>query len=433
MAGEFQNLGVALKTIYPAKAVEALINEETPFRNALSKDLPAGGRVNEGEVKFNGVLKTPQNVGQTLDGGALQDAGERYEVQFTLKPTIFQATMNIGWLTRAAADSNKAAFNGGETRRRTEETMSNLGKFIESTYIGTSGNGVRGILEAQGTGSGLISALPEGVTLLREGMKISIRQAADITAAQTSLDAVRILTINESTRLFTVSGTPTYTNGAINDYILPVVASGLTTQVSTTYANGIRGLIDDGTRSLTIHGLTKSTAAYAGKLYSVLAGNGGNLRSLNEAIMMRAFHQVRARSGKRITDIWMGPGQVEKYIEFVAPDRRRPIVGGNYDKSTGYRSMDDFHHYAPGVDVKFNLSFDVIPREMFGFNWDSWFHYVARPVDWMTDDQLLHLGVSTTYIARWDAFLAGFENIGCDQPGAQVVFRDLKDPSIGDV
>lgn len=431
-AGLWQDLGSALKVIYPSKALEAIINEEAPFREALSKNLPAGGRVSEGELKFNGVLKTPQNVGQILDGDDLQDAAERYEVQFSLKPTIFTATMNIGWLTKAAADSNKSAFNGGESRRRTEETVSNLGKYIESSYVGTASDGVRAYVETTGTSAGLVMRQPEGVKLLREGMKISVRQAASIGTPQTALDALRIDTITPATRLVTTLGSPTYTNGLINDKVIVVAKA--TQTLTALYANGVRGIIDDGTYQATLHGLTRSTAAYGGKLYAQVAGNGGVLRNLSERVLAQAFLEQREKTGKRITDVWWGPGQILKYIDFVAPDRHRPVSGGTYDKGTGFKGMEEFVHYAPGVAVKFHLSFDIIPREMFGFNWDSWFHYVAREMDWITDDQMLHLAVgSSTYKARWDAFMASFENLGCDMPAAQIVFRDLKDPMIGDV
>jgi hypothetical protein len=336
--------------------------------------------------------------------------------------------MNIGWLTKAAADSNKSAFNGGETRRRTEETASNLGKFVEQTYVGTFGSGVRGYVESSGAG-GIVVKQVEGLKLLRDGMKITVRDGANFATIRATLDGVRVASTDPSTRTITTTGTPTYTNAIANDVILPVTKTSQT--VTTLYANGVRGLIDDGTLSDTIHGQSRTTYP---KLKSYVSGNGGVLRSLSEQIMIRAFHDVRERTGKRITDLWLGPGQVEKYIEFVAPDRRRPVTGGNYDKSTGYKGVEEFKHYAPGVDVKFNLSFDVLPREMFGFNWDAWFHYVARELDWITDDQMLHLAVgSSTYKARWDAFMASFENIGCDMPAAQIVFRDLKDPGIGDV
>jgi len=437
-AGLWQDLGNALKVVYPSKALEACINEEAPFREALSKNIPAGGKVSEGAVTFNAVLKTPQNVAQILDGDDLQDAAERYEVQFTLKPTIFTATMNIGWLTKAAADSNKSAFSGGETRRRTEETVGNLGKFIESTYVGTPGNGVRGYVEATGAdATGIVIKQPEGVKLIREGMKISIRDGSAFGTERATLTGLRVTRITPSTRTVyaptSAGADPTWTNAVANDVVLVVPKAAQT--LTALYANGIRGIIDDGTYMTTLHGLTRSTAAYSGKLYAQVAGNGGVLRNLSEKALMAAFLDVREKTGKRITDVWWGPGQVMKYIDFVSPDRQRPVSGGSYDKSTGFKSMEEFVHHAPGVAVRFHLSFDVIPREMFGFNWDSWFHYVAREMDWVTDEGLLHLAIGTAgnYKARWDAFMASFENIGCDMPSAQVVFRDLKDPLIGDV
>jgi hypothetical protein len=430
MAGEFQNLGVALKTVYPSKALEPMINEEAPFREKLAKSVPAGAKVSSGEVKFNGVLALPQNVAQIIDGEELQDAAERSEVQFTLKPTIFTATMQVSWLTRKAANDQKSAFNGGEVRRRTEETVSNLAKFIESTYAGTAGNGVRGYVESS-SASGLIIKNPHGVKLLRQGMKVSVRTAADITVAQTGLDAVRITQVNPATRLVKTAGTNA--NGVVNDTVVVVQKASITSNISTTFANGIRNLIDDGTvGAASIHGVNRTTAGNE-KLKSVINSNSGTLRDLEERLLIRVVNEVREGSGKRVTDLWTGPGQIEKYIEFVAPDRRRAVQGGSYDKSTGYKSTDELVHYAPGVALKFNMSYDILPREIFLFNWDTFFHYVAQETQWVDDDSLLHLQVASTgHKASWLAYMASMENIGCDMPCANAVIRDLKDPTIGD-
>ena len=427
MAGEFQNLSVALKVVYPNKALEAIINEEAPFRAKLGKSVPAGGKVTEGDVKFNGVLAMPQNVAQIVDGDDLQDAGERAEVQFNLKPTIFQGTMDIGWLTRKAANSGKSAFNGGEVRRRTTETTSNLGKFIESTYVGTTGNGVRAYVESSSV-SGLVIAQPEGVKLLRQGMKITVRDGSNFPTERGTLNGVRIATLNPSTRLITVAGSPVYTNSSGNDVVLVTSRGGQT--VSSLFANGMRGLIDDGTNSQYIHGVDRTTAANV-KLKSVVSTSGTN-RDLSEALLIRICHEVRENSGKRINEIWTGPGQFEKYIAFVAPDRSRVVSGGTYDKGTGYK--EDLVHYAPGMAAKLNLSFDCIPREMHLLNWDSWFHYVAQEMQWVDDDSMLNLAIGTagSYKARWQSFMASFENIGCDMPGANAVIRALKDPVLGD-
>lgn len=439
----FQNLGVALKTVYPSKALEPMLNEEAPFREKLSKSVPAGGRVSEGTVTFNGVLALPQNVAQILDEGDLQTARGRDEVQFTLKPTIFTATMNVGMLTRKAANTDKSAFSGGEVRRRTEETVSNLGKFIESTYVGTAGSGIRGYVSASAAGS-LTVRLPESTKLLRVGMKISVRNSADITAARgtsATTDGVRIKSINTSTRAVIcqteagVTVTDHTASGAVtaDDTILVVSKDGLTSEVSTTFANGIRGLVDDGTYLTSIHGQNRTTAGNE-KLKSFVSSNSGTLRNLTEQLLIRACQSIEEESGKRVTDCWTSPGQLEKYVEFVAPDRRRAVAGGTYDKSTGFKE-GELVHYAPGIALRLNRSFDVIPRELFLLNWDTFFHYVSQEMAWVEEGSMLHLAINSSggRQAKWEAFMASMENIGCDMPCANGVIRDLKDPAVGDV
>lgn len=432
MAGEFQNLGVALKVIYPSKALEPMINEEAPFRAKLAKSVPAGARASEGDLKFNGVLALPQNVGQIVDAGDLQDAEERSEVQFNLRPTIFTATMNIGGLTRKAANTGKSAWNGGEVRRRTEETTSNLGKYIESTLVSTV-DGIRGYVESSGAG-GIVIKEPIATKLIRQGHKISVRDSATPTSARATLDAVRVASVNPETRTITTSGTPTYTNAVLNDLIYVVVGAAANYGLTNVFAESLRGLIDDGTHKSTIHGIDR-TAVGNEKLKCVVDDNGGALRNLTEQTLIRTCHVVREGCGKRVTDIWTGPGQIEKYIEFVAPERRRAVSGGKYDKSTGYKE-GELVHYAPGVALRINMSFDIIPREMFLLSWDTFFRYISQEMQWIDDDSMLHLAIganNSSYRFRWDAFMASMENIGNDMPCANAVIRDLKDPALGDV
>lgn len=438
----FSDLGVALKTVYPSKALEPMINEEAPFREKLSKSTPAGARVTEGDVKFNGVLALPQNVAQILDEGDLQTARGRNEVQFNLRPTIFQATMNIGWLTRRAANTGKSAWSGGEVRRRTEETASNLGKFVESTYVGTAGSGIRAYVEAAENGF-ITVRVPEGTKLLRVGHKVSVRDGGDITAPRgtaADVDGVRVASVNFTNRQITfeteagvaVTDHDSGSTVVADDTIIVVSKSGITTDVNTVFANGIRGLVDDGTYNTSIHGIDRTLTGNE-KLKSIVDDNGGTLRNLTEQILIRLCHQVHEESGKRVTDIWTTPGQIEKYIEFVAPDRRRAVQSGTYDKGTGYKE-GELMHYAPGVALRINRSFDIIPRELFLLAWDTFFHYVAQETQWVDEGSLLHLAIASTgnRQAKWEAFMACMENIGCDMPVANGVIRDLKDPQLND-
>lgn len=436
MAGEFQNAGVAIKVVYPSKALEPMINEEAPFRARLSKSVPTGGKVSEGDVKFNGILALPQNVAQIQDGDDLQNAGERSEVQFNLRPTIFTATMNIGWLTRRAINSNKSGWNGGEVRRRTEETVGNLGKFIESQYVGSYGNGARAFIETSAAGF-LQLRNPEGVKLIRQGMKVSVRVGTAIgTVRDVTLDAIRVASVNPDNRRITLTGVADHTAGAtvVADDIL-IVTTKASQTITNVFANSVRSLVDDGTVAQFIHGVDRTIVGNE-KLKSYVDSNGGVPRDLTEQILVRANHAIREGVGKRPTDMWCGPGQFQKYIDFVAPDRRRAVQGGTYDMATGYKSEDQFVHYAPGVALKMSLSFDVIPRELFLISWDTMFHYLAQEMQWVDDDSMLHLALGTggsNYRARWDSFMSSMENIGCDMPSANGVIRDLKAPDIGDV
>lgn len=152
-AGSYDVLAAtaALKVAYSSKTILPMLNEERPFTKKLKSEIPAGARVSEGILKFNGNLHRPQNVGQTLDNGKLPAPKDRTEVQFQLTPTLFVGGFQIGEITKAAATSNKSAFNGGELRRRTEESLAELGWFIESTYTGTHGTGRRARVESDGT------------------------------------------------------------------------------------------------------------------------------------------------------------------------------------------------------------------------------------------------------------------------------------------
>lgn len=432
MAGEFDQITNALKNVYPSKALEAMTNEETVFRKALMKNLPAGGRASEGILKFGANFSPPQNVGQTIDAGALPAPIDRTQDQFKLVPTIFAGGFEIGWITKKAAKSNKGAFNGGELRRRTEETVSELGKFIEQTYTGTHGTGRRATVDgATSAVATFTAAKPLGALLLKENHRISVRTTDGGATVRNSLDNIRISAINYETRVVTLaSGTYTLVDGDHVHVVVgaaQVLAPNFGSNGTTNMANGLRGLVDDATNATYIHELSRTTYP---KAKANVSANGGSLRNLTEQVLVRACHENRARSGKKATDLWTGPGQVEKYIEFVAPDRRYMVSGsGVQGMGTGYKNTGDLVHYAPGVALKFNMSYDISPREIYLLNWDTFFHYISQDMDWWNEgDMLLPTPNSTTYKASYLAFVGSIENIGCDMPLGNTLVKDLKDP-----
>src|SRR5271169_789886 len=149
MPGLITDIPNSLKIAYPKKAFETMIQEDLVFRPRLKRDLPPGAKLTDGyEIHFGARLSPAQNVSQIADGGNFPIPKDATDRQLIFKPTIFVGDYQIGLMTRFVANSNVAAFNGGELRRRPEEVMGNLGKFIEATYVGTAGDGIRAYVES---------------------------------------------------------------------------------------------------------------------------------------------------------------------------------------------------------------------------------------------------------------------------------------------
>lgn len=421
----------SLKIFYPPKAVETMAQEELVFRPRLSRSLPPGAKQTDGyQINFGARLSPAQNVAQILDGGNFPIPKDAIDRQFVFKPTVFSGDYQIGLMTRIVASSNVAAFNGGELKRRPEELMGNLGKFIESTYVGTAGDGIRGYVAADGVNT-LTVAQPHGVRLLPENYYISVRQSAG-GAVRDSLDLRFISDRNFDTRLLTYSGADQL--AVAND---PIYVVAETTQTLTAlYANGIRGQVDDGTYAQFIHTLDR-TAAGNTKLKSVVLQNGGERRNLTEQLMIQGSNECSLRVGKRPSTFLLPESQIEKYIEFVAPQRRFPATGRQTQgKSTGW-DVDELHHYAPGTDMDFMKSSDALPGECYGLSWDAFFMYEAFRMQWLSghdvSDLILLPGSNgAAHKAAWASYLVSIENFGTDFPLAHFVIRDLKDRLLGD-
>src|SRR6187401_3103445 len=134
MAGAFTDLEGGFKELYPQSVVEPMVNDEAPFRAELKKAVPSKLQVSEGLVTFLAETGGMSPMGQMADGIALPPTMNRVDTRLVLKPTNFAYGIELGFLTRNAANSNRSAFNGGEVQRNTNNAISHLGWFIESTY-----------------------------------------------------------------------------------------------------------------------------------------------------------------------------------------------------------------------------------------------------------------------------------------------------------
>jgi hypothetical protein len=430
LAGAITDISDSLKIAYPPKAVETMVQENQVFRPRLSRELPSGARLTDGyEIRFGARLSPSNNVAQIADMGAFPYAKDATDRQFVFKPTIFAADYQIGILTRFVASSNVAGFNGGEMKRRPKEVMSNLGKYIESTYVGTDGSGIRGYVESEPGANQLKIKNPHGVRLLQDNFYFSERVSAG-GAVRDSIDGRIISLLDYANRSFTYSGAD---QTPVADDPIYVVAE-LAQTLTSLYANGLRGQIDDGTLAQYIHTLDRTGAGNI-KLKSLVFSNGGERRNLTEQLMIAANHDVWQRVSKKPSTLFMPETQVEKYVEFVAPQRRFPATGrSRQGMSTGY-DVSDLHHYAPGVDMDFLISPDALPGEVYGLSWDAFFLYEAVRLQWLSGhdtSSLLLLPGTGTHKAGWGAYLVSIENFGTDFPLASWKMTDLKDRLLGD-
>jgi len=433
MVGLITDIPDSLKIEYPKQAVMTMIQEDLVFRPRLKRELPPGAMVRDGyQINFPARLVPSQNVAQIPDGGDFPTPKDARDRQFIFKPVVFAGSYNIGGMTRYVASSNVAAFNGGELARRPEEVMSNFGKFIESTYVGTVGNGIRGYVESEPGANQLKIKLPEGVRLLTENFLMSERQSAG-GAIRDSIDARTIDDVDIDNRIITYSGadqTPT-----VNDpiYVIPVASLAGAT-LASMHANGLRGQVGDSNDLLLLHTLDR-TGTGNRKLNSVVFDNGGDPRNISETLLMQAAHETARRSKKRPSTLIMGEGQCEKYVEFCAPQRRFPAIARQRSgKSTGY-VLEELSFVSPYGSMEFILSFDCVPGEIRGVSWDAFFFYSALDAQWLSgvDMNSLHLlpGTGANFKFQWGAYLVSIENWGTDYPIGHFVIKDLKDRNLG--
>jgi hypothetical protein len=426
MAGAFTDLGSSFKELYPQEVVKPMVNDEAPFRKELKRAVPSRYQVSEGLVTFLAETGTISAMGQMADGIALPPSMDRTDVRLVLKPTNFAFAIELGLLTMTAAASNKSAFNGGEIERNTNNAISHLAWFIDSTYTGTHGTGRRARVESDGSNT-FVADEPEGVKLLRKGLYLSTRTTDGGATVRDSMDGQRITQIARSTRTVTYGGTDrTLVAG---DHIHVVTTTSQT--LSSTFANGLRGLVDDATYLTTVHGASRSTYP---ELKANVFSNGGVARNLTENLLVSSAHEIQEISGKGITHIWTGPGQFEKYLEFIAPDKRiMASVSAPGSRSVGYKE-NEFKLYVPGADAMLHKSWTIIPGEVYLLNMDHFFHYVSKelgPLD-LGGVNMFNLSPgSSTYNASLLGYVLAQENIGCERFDAQGVIRDLRDRQAG--
>jgi hypothetical protein len=424
MAGLWTDNLTDIKTTYSNKKVATVMNTEMKFTRQLNTNLPAGGTVQDrGIFKFNLVTASPQAHGSVGEGGEYPAPVDRTSIQMTVDPKITVAAMGIGEKLKTVK-SNTSGFNGGELVRKADETLLGVGKYLEQMYVATHGTCRIGVVESDGT-SNFVCAKPEGVKLFFMGTKFSVRTSDGADAIRDNLDFATVSGIDRATRTITYTGVADKTTVAGDS--VHIVTAAAQTDLSTTSPMGIRGIIADATYSpATFQGITRASYPMT---YANVISNGGDSWNLTEGLLGAAFRATRESTNGKVTQIWTSPGQASMFAKFLRSDRRTVTSGAIPGKLQGGFSEDSMSYVNPetGQDVKIIACRDIISCELYGIDWSTFFRYQLRPMGWWDGDMLPVMGTSN-YSLKWVNNMVGIENIGCDNPAANFVIRDLRDP-----
>lgn len=419
-------LEASLKRIYNDETFEAAINLAAPFWQELQD---AKSIENDGEgFYFPFYVATPQNIGTPGETGNLPSGTYRTEVQGRVRPAQFVGTFEISFLLEAAGTA-RGAWNKGEVKRSMFETVTDLTKHINRLYAGTHGTGRIAQVDAATSSlntfvakiGGAGTAEPVGAHLLRKNMLISAFDDDTGSGSAEQLAAQRITKIVQATRTVTFDGSAVSLDADDHVYITGSYGQ-------STVPNGIMGLVDDGTLLTTVHNQSRSSYE---ELKS-LVDSSTALRDLDEARLIRNALNVYQLSGQYIDCLLMNSGQIERYANFVRPDRRYVVDGGKGVPAykTGFDEGQFEFLYGGGKKAKVINCVDIPPRTVLGLTRSMLRRFDLKKLGWKDwGGTIFQQGVdSSGYKTTAQATLLYLGNIGTFMPRAHFRISDLNDP-----
>jgi hypothetical protein len=434
-ASTLANLTSSLRRIYSDEFFEVAINTAAPFWMDLQEEKNLEP---EGEGYFwPFYLATPQNIGTPAEEANLPTVKQRSEVQGRVRPGQFIATFEISFILEAVG-STRGAWNKGEVKRHMWEAITDLTKHVNRIYAGTHGTGRIGVVSAvsgatftAGTGTTTSTLGPAGTDetvgahLLRRNMTLEFRADDTGTGADhTPATAPNVTKIVQSTRVVTT------------DQTLAAVVAGDHVYIKGSYGqatvpNGIMGIVDDGSLLDVIHNAARST----NEELKAKVDSSSSLRPLSEELLIRNAFDVYQLSGQYIDTILMNSGEIERYLAFVRPDRRYPVMSGGKgvpDYKVGY-DEDSLEFLYGGKRAKIKMMVDVPPRTVLGITKSMLRRFTLRKMTWYDHGggQIFVQGVNSGGLKTTkQATLIHLDNLGSLMPRSAFRIRDLTDPQL---
>lgn len=414
--GAFQDISNELKNVYPTGTFEEPVNKNSKFRRDLQKvDLMLA----EGVGYFPLGVASAWNVGVIADMGTFPAPIDPTRIQGKVTPELFVGSFQIGLKTKVAAKTAKGTFNtGGIMADRVENTVAELGKYMNRVYVGST-NGIMATVASNSGSSTIVLAKPLGAELLNKNMRVDFYNAGTPrTAVNTALTAVN-------------RATQTVTYAAAND---AAIAAGDFVYIANTYGREIwclTQIVGDASDAATIY--TNGSRSSYPELNAFVQRSTSGLRDISEQLILDTIDLPMRETGKKINKALSNTGQARKYVEMIQAERRYAGPSGGAPRYTVGYDEDSLQILAPGVNVKLEVDVDCAPRRMYFLAMDTFGRYESMPIDWIDQDTLLRLVPgSGTFKAGFLAYVGCVENIINTMPRANARLDDLNDPICGD-
>ena len=412
--GAFEDITTELKNAYPPGTFEEPVNKETKYRRDLQRvDLV----MNDGIAKFPLGIASAWNVGLIPDIGDFPVPIDPTRVQGEVTPELFTGSFQIGVKTKVAAKSTVGTFNqGGIMADRVENTVAELGKYINKVYAGSIAAILAYVATNLTPANSVTLADNLRTILLNKNMRIDFKIPGGALRPAVNRK-ITVLTRETSTLVY---------DGADD----ATIAAGDEVYITGTSGRSIWTLpqiVGDASDAASIFGQSRATFP---ELNAFIVDAGGI--DVTEQLMLETIDLPRRETGKRVSRALTNTGQARKYVEFIQAERRYPGPTGSAPKYTVGYDEDSLQIVYPGVNMKLEVDFDIEPGRSYCLCWEVFGRYTAMEVDWIDDDALLKMiPTAGGHKAGFLAYVGCVENQINTMPRCSSRLQGLNDPING--
>ena len=315
-----------------------------------------------------------------------------------------------------------------ESTRRIRECTENLAKRLQRYMCVSHGTGRVGVVDADTVASedfvaSVNAAYPYGLAGIEANERIDI-YSSDSNPAADEYTSVLIESIDYNSGVVHTDETMTLTAGW-GVYLEGRFGLGI---------NGLRGLIDDGTYTTTIHGQTR--ADYPSALNSVVQNvySGGNRVELTQDMLDKGVNQVRFNGGK-IEFFYGNTGVNNTFCRSNVTLRQHNQISGKgpFKTELGQDGFGSYTHY--GRSIPFHEPDDnCLPGMLYGFQKGILRKHVASPIKFMMKDGAIWsraIGAAGRPVTGYQAVAKAQMNIGIEKPSWAMLINGLRDRGVG--